>query len=115
MLNNLNCNGGTMKIYVGNLPFTVDDAGFKKIFAGFNISEFTLIKDNFSGKSKGFGFVTVDDAEAQKLISDLNGKKVDGRELTVNEARPMNTDRPKRSFNGGSSGGRPGFNNRRRF
>jgi RNA recognition motif-containing protein len=97
-----------MKIYVGNLPFSIDDAGFKKIFSGYNISEFNLIRDNFSGKSKGFGFLTVDDDnEAQKLISEFNGKNVEGRELTVNEARPMG-ERPKKPFNN-----RSGFNRRR--
>jgi RNA recognition motif-containing protein len=99
---------------VGNLPFSIDDDGFKKIFSGYDVSEFNLIRDNFSGKSKGFGFLTVEDeSEAQKIISEFNGKKIEGRELTVNEARPMNTDRPKRSFNSGGS--RHGGFNRRRF
>ena len=88
-----------MKLYVGNLPFTVDDEGFKKIFEGFEVEEVTLIKDKFSGRSKGFGFVTIsDDEAAKKAIAELNGKDVEGRELKVSEARPME-ERPKRDFN----------------
>ena len=88
-----------MKLYVGNLPFTVDDEGFKKIFEGFEVEEVSLIKDKFSGRSKGFGFVTIsDDEAAKKAIAELNGKDVEGRELKVSEARPME-ERPKRDFN----------------
>ena len=88
-----------MKLYVGNLPFSVDDEGFKKIFEGFETEEITLIKDKFSGRSKGFGFVTIaDDEVAKKAISELNGKEVEGRELKVSEARPME-ERPRRDFN----------------
>ncbi|UCD20798.1 MAG: RNA-binding protein [archaeon] len=88
-----------MKLYVGNLPFSVDDEGLKKIFEGYEVSEATLIKDKFSGRSKGFGFVTIDDDKAaKKAISDFNGKSVDGREIKVSEAKPMG-DRPKREFN----------------
>ena len=79
-----------MKLYVGNLPFSVDDDGLKKIFAESNPEEATVIKDKFSGRSKGFGFVTIpDDEAAKKAIADLNGKEVDGREIKVSEARPM--------------------------
>jgi len=85
-----------MKIYVGNLPFSVDEEGLKNIFSNFQIEEVTLIKDKFSGRSKGFGFVTIaDDEEAQKAISECNGKDCDGRELKVSEAKPME-ERPKR-------------------
>ncbi len=88
-----------MKLYVGNLPFSVDDEGFKKIFEGYETEEVTLIKDKFSGRSKGFGFVEISDEEvAKKAISELNGKEVEGRELKVSEARPME-ERPRRDFN----------------
>ena len=88
-----------MKLYVGNLPFSVDDEGFKKLFEGYETEEVTLIKDKFSGRSKGFGFVTIsDDETAKKAISELNGKEVEGRELKVSEARPME-ERPRRDFN----------------
>ncbi len=88
-----------MKLYVGNLPFNVDEEAFKALFTAFNPSEVTLIKDKFSGRSKGFGFVTIDDEEvAKKAIAELNGKDVEGRELKVSEARPME-ERPRRDFN----------------
>ncbi len=89
-----------MKIYVGNLPFSVDEEAFKALFTAFNPSEVTLIKDKFSGRSKGFGFVTIDDdAEAKKAIEEFNGKDVDGRELKVSEAKPMEERPPRRDFN----------------
>ena len=88
-----------MKIYVGNLPWSVDEEGFKKLFESYETEEVTLIKDKFSGRSKGFGFVTIgDDEVAKKAISEMNGKEVDGRELKLSEAKPME-DRPRRDFN----------------
>ncbi len=112
-----------MKLHVGNLPFSVDDNELKEMFAEFNPEEVTLIKDKFSGRSKGFGFVTISDDEvAQKAVSALNGKDVQGRELKVSEARPMEErpERPRRSFGdrgdrGGFGGGSRGNFNRRRF
>ena len=111
-----------MKLYIGNLPWRVDEAGLKKLFESFNPKEVSLIKDKFSGRSKGFGFATIEDDEvAKKAISEMNGKEVDGRELKVTEAIPMDPDRPRtpqRSF-GNRSGGSGGRNfsrdNRRRF
>lgn len=97
-----------MKIYVGNLPFAVDDEKLKALFEGYEVSEATVLKDKFSGRSKGFGFVVIqDDEAANKAISELNGKDVEGRELKVNEAKPME-DRPPRKNFGGNRGG--GFN-----
>jgi RNA recognition motif-containing protein len=88
-----------MKLYIGNLPFSVDDAAFKKLFEGYEVEEATLIIDKFSGRSKGFGFVTIaDDEVAKKVIAEMNGKDVEGRELKVSEARPME-ERPRRDFN----------------
>jgi RNA recognition motif-containing protein len=109
-----------MKLHVGNLPFSVDDEEFKNLFADYNADEITLIKDKFSGRPKGFGFVTISDDEvAQKAISEMNGKDVGGRELKVSEARPMEErpERPRRSFGGGNrgfsgGGGRGNFNRR---
>lgn len=96
-----------MKLYVGNLPFSVDSEGLKKIFADFEVKEATLIQDKFSGRSKGFGFVTIEDDEAaKKAISELNGKDFEGRELKISEAKPMEDRPPRRDF--GSRGG--GFN-----
>ncbi len=89
-----------MKLYIGNLPFSVDEEGFKKLFEGYEVEEATLIKDKFSGRSKGFGFVTIaDDEVAKKVITEMNGKDVDGRELKVSEAKPMEDRPPRRDFN----------------
>ena len=87
------------KVYVGNLPFTVAQEKLKELFGTFGeIEEATVISDKFSGRSKGFGFVTfVNDADADKAVAEMNGKEVEGRELKVNEAKPME-DRPKRNF-----------------
>ncbi|MEK6875445.1 MAG: RNA-binding protein [Nanoarchaeota archaeon] len=102
-----------MKLHIGNLPFSIDEEAFKELFSGFNAQDITLIKDKFSGRSKGFGFVTIEDEEiAKKVISELNGKDVAGRELKVSEARPME-ERPKRDFHRRSFGDRD--DNRRRF
>ncbi len=104
-----------MKLYVGNLPWSVDDAALKELFSAFEVEEATVITDKFSHRSKGFGFVTINDDEAaKKAISELNGKEIEGRELKVNEAKPMEDrpERPRRDFNrgGGGSRGGGGFN-----
>jgi len=80
-----------MKLYVGNLPWSIDDNGLKELFTSYgDIEEAVLIKDKFSGRSKGFGFVTfTDDAAAQKAIAEMHEKEVEGRPLTVSEAKPM--------------------------
>lgn len=79
-----------MKLYVGNLPWSIDEAGLKKLFADYNPTEASLIIDKFSKRSKGFGFVTIEDeASAQKAIEEMNGKDCEGRELKVSEAKPM--------------------------
>ena len=86
-----------MKIYVGNLPWSIDDNGLKALFEGFEVSEAVVIKDRYSGRSKGFGFVTIDDNEsAKKAISEFSGKEIEGRELKVSEARPMEERAPRR-------------------
>jgi RNA recognition motif-containing protein len=94
-----------MKLHVGNLPFSVDDNELKEMFSEYNPEEVTLIKDKFSGRSKGFGFVTISDDEvAKKAVSELNGKDMQGRELKVSEAKPMEDRPPRRSFGGGNRG-----------
>ena len=86
-----------MKLYIGNLPFEFDEEALKGLFSGYKTEEITLIKDRFSGRSKGFGFVTIsDDEEAKKAISELNGKDIQGRELKISEAKPME-ERPERA------------------
>lgn len=99
------------KLYVGNLSYTTTEDSLQSAFAAFGtVVSVAIIKDKFSGRSKGFGFVEMStDEEAAAAIDGMNGKEVDGRALTVNEARPME-DRPRRSFDrGGSSGGRGGY------
>lgn len=96
------------KLYVGNLSYTTNDAQLKEAFsqAGEVVSA-TVLTDKMTGRSRGFGFVEMaDDASAQKAIEMLNGSQMDGRELVVNEARPM-ADRP-RGGGGGFGGGRGG-------
>ena len=80
-----------MKLYVGNLPWSIDDKALKELFVSYGeITEAVLIKDKFSGRSKGFGFVTfANDADAQKAISEMHEKDTEGRPLTVSEAKPM--------------------------
>jgi len=79
------------KLYVGNLPFSVTNEELKKIFSKFGeIEEANVISDKYSGRSKGFGFVTFSkDEDADKAIKEMNGKEIDGREVKVNEARPL--------------------------
>lgn len=104
-----------MKVYVGNLPFTVNDDKLRELFGAFGeVTEATIIKDKFSGRSKGFGFVTfANDEDANKAIAEMNKKQVEGREITVNEAKPMdpNNRPPRRDF----GGNRGGFGGNRRF
>ncbi len=79
-----------MNIYVGNLSFDVGDDDLRTEFEEFGaVESATVVKDRFTGKSRGFGFVEMSEqTEAQTAIETLNGKDVKGRELRVNEARP---------------------------
>jgi RNA recognition motif-containing protein len=90
-----------MKLYVGNLPFGIDDEKLREIFSSYGeVEEATVIKDKYSGRSKGFGFVTLKDSkDAEKAIAEMDGKSVEGREIKVNEAKPMDPDRPRKPFN----------------
>jgi len=78
------------KLYIGNLPFSVTDDQLRDHFAqAGTVSSAQVIMDRFSGRSKGFGFVEMStDEEAAKAISQFNGQDLDGRALTVSEARP---------------------------
>ena len=91
-----------MNIYAGNLPHETTEDELRQAFAEFGqVTEVRLIKDKFSGESKGFGFVEMPSkAEAEKAIEEMNGKEFMGKVLNVNEARPK-TDR--------GGGGRGGF------
>ena len=87
-----------MKVYVGNLPYTVDSAKLKELFTEFGeVEEAIVIQDKYSGRSKGFGFVEYDEDDgAKKAIAEMNEKEVEGRQLKVNEAKPIDPDRPRR-------------------
>ena len=78
------------KVYVGNLPWSVDHGKLKELFGSYGeTEEVSVISDKYSGRSKGFGFVTfVNDADADKAIAEMNGKDIEGRPLKVNEAKP---------------------------
>ena len=91
------------KLYVGNLAYTVSDSDLLRLFeAHGTVQSAQVIMDRDTGRSKGFGFVEMgSDQEAQAAIAAMNGKEVDGRALTVNEAKPKE-DR-------GGGGGRGGF------
>ena len=90
-----------VKVYVGNLSFGVTEEELRTLFKPYGeLSEVILIKDKFSGRSKGFGFVTfADKSAADKAIAEMNGKEVQGRAIKVNEARPMDERPPRRGFN----------------
>lgn len=79
------------KLYVGNLPYAVDDAKLAELFKEFGeVVEAKVIVDKYSGKSKGFGFVTMkDEAMAEAAIEAMNDNEVEGRKLKVNVARPL--------------------------
>jgi RNA recognition motif-containing protein len=94
------------KLYVGNLPYSVGNNELQRLFeAHGSVVSAQVIMDRDTGRSKGFGFVEMgNDNEAQAAIADMNGKEVDGRSLTVNEARP----KPEGGGGGGGRGGRGG-------
>jgi cold-inducible RNA-binding protein len=95
------------KLFVGNLSFNATQDQIRDLFAAHGtVVEAEVIKDRFSGRPRGFGFVTMETQEgADSAVAALNGKDLDGRALTVNIARPRE-DRPPRSGRGGGYGGR---------
>ena len=92
-----------MRIYVGNLPYSVTDDDLRDTFSEFGeLASAEVVTDRFSGQSKGFGFVDMpNNSEADQAIKALNDQPLKGRNLTVNEARP----RADRSRGGGGGGG----------
>ena len=96
-----------MNIYVGNLSYDVTEEELKQAFDAFGqVESAKIIKDNYSGRSKGFGFVEMpDNTEAQSAINDLNGKELKGRTLNINEARPRTEGRGGERGGGGRRGG----------
>ena len=95
------------KLYVGNLSFDTTTEDLEKMFGEIGTVESTnIIEDRETGRSRGFGFVEMSSKEeGQNAISALNGKEIDGRALTVNEAKP----REDRAGSGGGGGGRGGY------
>ncbi len=97
------------RLYVGNLTYGTTDAALRQMFeAHGQVTSAQVIMDRDTGRSKGFGFVEMaNDQQAQAAIAALNGQQVDGRALTVNEARP------RTEGGGGGGGGRGGYGGRR--
>ena len=95
-----------MNIYVGNLAREITEDDLRQAFEAFGqVSTVTIIKDRFSGESRGFGFVEIPSKnEAQTAIAEMNGKELKGRAINVNEARPK-TDRGGGRGRGGFGGG----------
>jgi RNA recognition motif-containing protein len=97
------------KLYVGNLSFNTTENELQELFSQAGaVQEVTLMQDKFTGKSRGFAFVTMgSEQDAQNAISKLNGQTVEGRALTVNEARPREARPPGgggRGYGGGGGG-----------
>ncbi len=98
-----------MRLYVGNVPYDIHDSELAEWFteAGFTVDAISVVRDRFTGESRGFAFVDFEDEDvAQQAIATCNGREIAGRKLVVNEARPMR-ERPPRA-RGGGRGGRGG-------
>ena len=104
------------KLFVGNLSFNVTENDLQDLFAQHGtVVEVNLMLDRMSGRPRGFAFVTMETKEAADAATKaLNGKDVQGRNLTVNEARPRE-ERPPRSGGGGGGGGYGGGRGQRRY
>ena len=90
------------KVYVGNLSFNTNESDVRSAFEQYGtVESVTIINDRDTGRSKGFGFVEMSEEDANKAIAGLSGSQLNGRALTVNEAKPM----VKREFGGGGSRG----------
>jgi len=100
------------KLYVGNLPWSINDQGLKDMFSAFGeVTEAVIISDRYTGRSKGFGFVTfANEADAEKAVAEMADKEIENRKIVVNVAKP----REERPRSGGDGGGfRRDFNKRR--
>ena len=96
-----------MNIYVGNLSFEESESSLETAFAAYGaVTAARIITDRETGRSRGFGFVEMSDAtQAQAAIAAMSGKTVNGRELTVNEAKPREERAPRSGGGGGYGGG----------
>lgn len=101
-----------MNIFIAGLSFKVNDADLANLFEEYGeLTSAKVITDRQTGRSKGYGFVEMEDNEAAgKAIAELNGAEYDGRTISVSEARPRE-ERPRRSFNNNGGGG--GYNRNR--
>ena len=105
------------KLFVGNLAYTVTDSTLSDfaVNAGYQVASATVVRDRMSGESRGFGFIEfADGVDMQKAIEGLNGQSLEGRRLTVNEARPQRTGFSRPPGGGGHRGGGGGRFGRRR-
>src|SRR5262249_6558476 len=109
----------SVRLYVGNLPFSVSEQQLEELFGQIGVVESAnLVTDRDTGRSRGFAFVEMDSRDAaDAAIAELNGREIDGRQLTVNEARPRENRGPRgggfgggRGFGGGGGGRGGGFN-----
>lgn len=92
------------KLYVGGIPYSTTEDDLKAAFAEIGpVTSSAIIIDKMTGRSKGFGFIEMaNDADADKAVSEMNGKDFQGRTLTVNEARPLEERAPRSEFGGGN-------------
>ena len=97
-----------MKLYVGNLPYTTTEDDLRSLFSTYGaVSSVAIITDRDTGRSKGFAFVEMaTDEAAEKAIADFNGQKIEGRPMTVNEAKPQQPREGRMGGGGGGGGGR---------
>lgn len=96
------------KIYVGNLPFSADEAAVRQLFEQHGkVDSVSLINDRETGRPRGFGFVEMPSADAQRAIQSLNGQNMGGRPLRVNEAQERGSGGGRGGYGGG--GGRGGY------
>ncbi|MDX8339726.1 RNA-binding protein [Draconibacterium sp. IB214405] len=95
-----------MNIYIGNLPFNMGEEDLREIFEEYGeVASAKIIMDKFTGRSKGFGFVEMeDDAEANKAIEELNNAEVAGRNIKVNESKPRENNNRGGGYNRGGGG-----------
>ncbi len=99
-----------MKLYVGNLPYSMTDAELEALFSDVGqVTSAKVVMDRETGRSRGFGFVEMDDADGREAIEKFHGQEFQGRGLVVNEARPRE-ERPRSGGGGyGGGGGRGGY------
>jgi RNA recognition motif-containing protein len=103
-----------MNIFVGSLPFSIEEADLRESFEAYGaVDSVKIISDKFTGRSKGFGFVEMPNDEAQKAIDELNGATVQGRAIVVNKSEPK-PEGERRSFNNNRGGDSRGLRSNNR-